>query len=571
MPAGERIAVDIGGLTPRRIASLFACSLKELRGALVKLADFERFASSVPTVQGDRYAIDPYQRLVLLAYFLGFTEVLTLIPKGNGKTSLLALLMVYHLLTTPVPEVVAGASIRDQAGKIYREACRIAALPRNLNGGNEAPWRVPDPDGTVREVWLRTLPGYREIRLGRKPEDGNMLVLASDKYDSGSLEGIGPTLGVCEELHAHKTDAIYAAIQGALHKRPGQNFGISTAGKRLDSLLGDIRSTAFRRGVVTRVPEFGFLRVARDGRDSIVFEWAILEGADYEDMSVVKGANPATFVTIEALRGLRRGLGMTVSRWKRNHCGLWTAEDEGWLDGRGEWDANGVDERLQDGDEIVLGVDPAWSYDTFSIVGLKITGDRKAFAEPIEILRPKKGQTVSHRQIKAALVRALERFRVTAMGYDRNRGFAHIVEELSDEHSLNCIAISMRGDVWVPLTAELRAAIDDGSWTHPGDEIYTAHVLSGEVKATHEGERLHGRTQEKVDALMATGIAWHTAFGAAADDEIYRDRDLITSGDDDEDLDDDVDDWDDDGEDLEDEEPDDDEDLEDDDEEDEAP
>jgi phage terminase large subunit-like protein len=531
-------AVDIGGLKPKLLCELFACTLVELLGAFARLADFERFASKVPTVQGPPYAIDPFQRLILFAYFLGFTEVLTLIPKGNGKTSLLALLQVYHLLTTPYPEVVAGASVRAQAGKIYREASRIAGLPELRNGGVPTPWRVPGADGGYREVWLRPLPGYLEIRLGRRPEDGNMLVLASDKYDTGSLEGLGPTLGVAEELHAHRTDAIYAAIQGGLHKRDGQLFGISTAGKRLDSLLGDIRGNTLKRGVITRVPEFGFLTVARIDRDFIMFEWAVPEDADLDDMDVVKGANPATFVTPENLRGLRASPGMTDARWKRNHCGLWTSEDEGWLEGREAWDANRRPTRLQDGDEIVLGIDPAWSYDSFAIVGLKVTGHRQAFCEPIEILRPRKGKTVSHRQIRAALARALKRFRVTDLGYDRNRGFAHIVEELSLEHGLNCIAVSMRGDVWVPLTAELRAAIDDGSWTHPADDVYTSHVLSGEIKATHAGERLHGNTSEKVDALMATGIAWHTAFGAAEDDEIYRDRDLVTSADDEDELDD---------------------------------
>lgn len=461
------------------------------------------------------------------------------IPTHN--TTLLALLMIYHLLTTHVPEVVAGASTRDQAGKIYREACRIADLPARRNGGTPTPWRVPGPDG-VREVPLRNLPGYREIRLGRKPEDGNMLVLASDKYDQGSLEGLGPTLGIAEELHAHRSEAIYAAIQGGLHKRPGHMFGISTAGKRLESLLGDIRGRALKRGVVTQVPEYGLLRVARIDRTFIMFEWAVPDGADIDDMDVVKGANPASFVTPKLLRNLRQSPGMTDSRWKRNHCGQWTAEAEGWLEGRGAWDDNAVADRLQEGDEIFLGVDPAWAYDSFAIVGLKVIGDprrRRFYSEPIAILRPKRGKTVSPRQVKTALVKAMKKYRVLGMGYDQNRGFKHIVEELSDDHQLNCVIVPMSGNVWVPLTAELQAAIDTPeAWTHPGDDEYTSHVLSGELLATPGGERLHGRTEEKVDALMATGIAHFAAFGAG-EDEIYKGRDLLSSSDSDEDLEDD--------------------------------
>jgi len=534
-PTGELDAVDVGGLKPKRLCEIFACEIAELIAAMARLADFERFASRVPTVQGPSYALDPFQRLILLAYFVGFTEVLTLIPKGNGKTSLLALLQVYHLLTTPFPRVIAGAGVRHQAAELFTEACRIADLPTSRNRDIPTPWRVPDGDGGRRLVHLRPLPGFGEIRIGRKREDGFLRVLASDRLDKGTLEGPGPTLGVAEELQSYLNSAVYDAIQGGLHKRDGQLFGITTAGKNLDSVLGSIRGNAYARGVTADVPEFGFLRVVRIGRTFIMFEWAIPEDADIDDMEVVKGANPATFVTPRHLQNLRASPGMTDARWKRMHCGLWTNEDEGWLEGRADWDANRTDERLQPGDEIYLGVDPAWSFNSFAIVGLKITGDRRAYLEPIEVLRPKKGKTVSHRQIRRALVRAVKTYRVLAMGYDRNRGFTHIVEHLADHHGINCVAISMRGDVWVPLTAELRAAVEYRWWRHPGDESYTANVLAGETRASEWGERLHGRTTNEVDQLMASGVAWATAFGVLDEDEIYKDRDLATSADEDED------------------------------------
>lgn len=556
MPTGElarrRLKVDpakFGGLTEEGLCELFDVTADELQHGitivdddgqavdvplpirgLAGLAHFERFAGQAPTTAGKLTVLDAFQRLILLPYFIGFAEIGTLIPKGNGKTSLLALLQVWHMLVVENPEVAVGASLVNQAKKIYTETCRIANLPRKRaqQGAKvRVPWRVPRPDGTVGQIVLRPLNGYLSIRVGEGADDteGILRVLASDKFDTGTLEGSGVTLGVGEEVHAHKNDAVIASIQGGLGKRHGQLFWISTAGKHLDSLLGNIRANFRRDAVIRKVPQFGKLTVFRIGRTAILFEWALEEGDDIEDLDVVKSTNPATFVTRAVLRGLRRSPTMTVSRWKRNHCGLWTAEAEGWLEGREDWDDNGdIERRLQDGDELYLGIDPAWSYDTFSIVGLRVLGepeDRRFHSEAIEILRPEKGKTVSPREVKAALVRALERYRVLAMGYDKNRGFKHIVEELSDEHSLNCVAISMRGETWVPLTAELRAAISTpGTWTHNADERYTAHVLSGETLQTAAGERLHGRTQNKVDALMATGIAHVTAFGVDVEDPI---------------------------------------------------
>lgn len=562
MPTGElarrrRLKVkpaDFGGLTETDLCELFDVTADELQHGidyvddngepldvplrirgLAGLAHFERFASQVPQPAGALTRLDPYQRLILLPYFIGFAEIGTLISKGQGKTSLLAILQVYHLLTVKVPEVAVGAALEKQALKMYTETCRVANLPKTragLDKNARLPWRVPGPNG-VEEVLLRPLNGYKSVRVGGGADDseGVLKVLASDKFDSGTLEGSGVTLGVGEEVHAHKNDAVIASIQGGLGKRRGQLFWISTAGKHLDSLLGNIRANFRRDGVIRKVPQFGKLTVFRIGRTAILFEWALDEGDDIEDMDVVKQANPASFVTRVGLKGLRRSPTMTLSRWKRNHCGLWTAEAEGWLEGREEWDVNGdVERRLEPGDEIYLGVDPAWSYDTFSIVGLRVLGeltDRRFHSEAIDILRPGKGKTITPREVKVALISALERYRVVAMGYDKNRGFKHIVQELSDDHGLNCVAISMRGETWVPLTAEMRAAISTpGQWTHNADERYTSHVLSGETQQTAAGERLHGRTENKVDALMATGIAHVTAFGLTESTEsVYSSRD----------------------------------------------
>lgn len=504
-----------------------------IRG-LAGLEHFERFASQVPQTAGGLTRLDPCQRLILLPYFVGYAEIGTLIPKGNGKTSLLAILQVYHLLVVENPEVAVGASLEKQADKIFTETCRVANLPKTragLDKNARLPWRVPSPGG-VQEVHLKPLNGYKKIRVGQGADDsqGVLKVLSSDKFDSGSLEGSGVTLGVGEEVHAHKNDAVIASIQGGLGKRRGQLFWISAAGKHLDSLLGNIRANFRRDSVIRKVAQFGKLTVYRIGRTAILFEWALEEGDDVEDMEVVKAANPASFVTRVGLKGLRSSPTMSMSRWKRNHCGLWTAEAEGWLEGREDWDANGdVTQRLADGDEIYLGVDPAWSYDTFAIVGLRVEDEhdhRRFHTEAIDILRPEKGKTITPRQVKVALVAALEKYRVLAMGYDKNRGFKHIVQELSDDHGLNCVAISMRGETWVPLTAELRAAITTrGQWTHNADERYTSHVLSGETQQTPLGERLHGRTEHKVDALMATGIAHVTAFGVNDDPiSIYQHR-----------------------------------------------
>jgi len=554
--AGRRrikiVAADFGGLNEQQLCELFDVTPDELQDGIPHLDEsgepvpvplklrglhglawFERFYERIPTVDGPLTKIDPFQRLILLPYFLGFSETYTLVSKGQGKTTLLAALQVFHLLTVTNPEVSVGAALTKQALKIYTESVRVANTPKRRAGATtkSVTWRIAQPDGDIAEVSLTPLPGYLSLRVGQSDDEGILRVLASDKFDTGTLEGSGNTLGVAEELHAHKNDAVLASIQGGLGKRNGQLFAISTAGKHLDSVLGNIRARLRKESVIREVPELGKLTVFRIGHTAIMFEWALREGDDIEDMDVVKQVNPATFVTRRNLGDLRRSPSMTTSRWKRNHCGLWTAEAEGWLEGREAWDAQGVlglPKRLEPGDEIYLGVDPAWSYDTFSIVGLRVEdlAERRFHSEAIDILRPSRGKTITSNQVEVALIEALTTYRVLAMGYDKNRGFKHVVENLSNDHALNCVVISMRGETWVPLTAEMRAAVDTpGQWTHNGEERYASHVLSGETLQTAAGERLHGRTENKVDALMATGIAHVTAFGVNEDPiSIYQHR-----------------------------------------------
>src|SRR4051794_30220478 len=49
--------------------------------------------------------IEPFQALILLEVFDGRRELLVLIPRGNGKTTLFSALALWHLLTHPAPRV----------------------------------------------------------------------------------------------------------------------------------------------------------------------------------------------------------------------------------------------------------------------------------------------------------------------------------------------------------------------------------------------------------------------------------------------------------------------------------
>jgi phage terminase large subunit-like protein len=475
---------------------------KQKLGAAKKaLVTFERFCVGLRTTEGKPLRLDPFQRLICLAYFAGFAELLILVPKGNGKTVLLAALGVYHLKTTSFPEAYIGASQGEQAKKMYFEAARFA-----------------------RQVGLHPSPGYLQVRVEKDETLGFLQVLRSDRSEIGSLEGIGPTLGLVDEYQAHRNEALYAAIQGALHKRDGRMLTISTPGADEDSPLGNLRKNAL---ALRQVKKADRLTVARDERFAM-FEWALGPKDDVEDIAVVKRANPARFVTKAKLRKIRSSPSMTTGRWRRYHCGQWVRIEGRWLEPQDWHGAKGAFEI--DSRPMILGYDHARSYDHAALVALIPTGPKQGHVFPVRLFDPEKedGGKVPFWKVKEAIRSACEDYPVAAVGFDKLGGFAQSAEELADE-GLNMVEVSMRSATWGPLTAELGAAIRGKRLSHSGDPGLTRHVLAGEVKESEHGERLHGRVRGKVDGLIAMGIAWFVAFetDALSPSSIYEDRELV--------------------------------------------
>src|SRR5437868_13564872 len=75
------------------------------------------------------YRLEPYQRKIARAAFAPERELLVLLPRGNGKTTLMAALAVHHLLTAQRPAVYCAASSREQARILWESAAEFARLP----------------------------------------------------------------------------------------------------------------------------------------------------------------------------------------------------------------------------------------------------------------------------------------------------------------------------------------------------------------------------------------------------------------------------------------------------------
>src|SRR5688572_17738594 len=88
-----------------------------------ELDAFARFCARNLTAENGRpFILEPFERTYLAEHFDGISETVVLISKKNGKSSTLAALSLFHVLTVPFAEVAIVAASRDQASNLLRLA-----------------------------------------------------------------------------------------------------------------------------------------------------------------------------------------------------------------------------------------------------------------------------------------------------------------------------------------------------------------------------------------------------------------------------------------------------------------
>jgi phage terminase large subunit-like protein len=282
-----------------------------------ELDDFAAFCGELTLENKQPMELHAFERRMLADYFAGATETLILISKKNGKTTLMAALALYHLVVTEDAECVIAAASRDQAQIMLRQARGFIR-------------RSPD---------LQRLMAVKQREITSLVDEGRVRVLASDE---DTADGVIPTLAIVDELHRHKSSALYGVFRDGLGPRDGRMLTISTAGDDEDSPLGQMRAAAYTLPVFEREASYRYARSADGGY--VMHEWALEPDEDRDDMEVVKRANPAPWQTPKRLRERRESPSMKPWQWARFACGVWL-QGENRAIGPVEWGAcAGADE-----------------------------------------------------------------------------------------------------------------------------------------------------------------------------------------------------------------------------------
>jgi phage terminase large subunit-like protein len=430
------------------------------------LAHFRQWTQDLVLDNGKLLKLEPFQAAFVKDLFEGRPENWFVIPEGNAKTTLLGAIGLYHCEFTLDAWAPVGASSRDQARILYRQAAGFVRRTPRL------------------EKSFRCYDGYR--RIVHKESRGTIEVFANDDRTG---DGVIPTLALIDELHRHRDLSLYATWRGKLGKRNGQLITISTAGEP----GGDFEQTRERiRQQATTVKRKGsFTRAVSDA--VLLHEWAVPEDGNVEDIKLVKSANPLKQITVDSLKAKMNTPTMTMQHWRRFTCNLPTRAVSAAIS-EAEWRAALSLETIPEGVPIWLGMDLGWVHDTTALVPLWKRDADFVLLGPATILTPPRdGSMLNSTLVEQALLAIHARNPIHTIVMDTSFGANVLATFIA--HNLGSDVVG-RGQTMPQQVEEYERFMEglrEGWLHHSGDAGLTAHAMNAIARVNRLGATVFDR------------------------------------------------------------------------------
>lgn len=283
-----------------------------------------QFIELLPHIKGPKagqlITLEPWQIFILTTIFgwvkkdgtRRFRRVYIEVPRGNGKSALSSGVGLYMLAADNEggAEVYSFATTRDQAKIVFGDAQNMA----------------------------RRTPGLK-AHFGVDVNAHNINVLrTASKFEAlsaegSTLDGLNTHFACVDELHAHKTRAVYDVVETSTGKRAQSLLWvITTAGSNRAGICYEVRGfvTKVLNGSVKDDSQFGIIYGLDDGDD-----WTT------EDALIKANPNWGISVMPEVLLPLQ-AKAMTMpsaaNNFKTKHLNEWVNADTAWMDMRA-WEA----------------------------------------------------------------------------------------------------------------------------------------------------------------------------------------------------------------------------------------
>ena len=470
---------------------------------------------------GQRFRLEPWQIFILTTVFGWKTEdgrrrfrrVYVEVPRGNGKSAMSSGVALYCLCADKEPgaEVYSFATTRDQAKIVFGDAKRMAEMNKDLRSA----------------FGLEVLANALYL-----PNAGSTFQPKS--AEGSTLDGLNTHLAVIDELHAHKTRAVYDVVETSLGKRLNSlMWVITTAGFDKTGICYEVRSmvTKVLSGAVQDETQFGII-------------YSIDKDDDWTTEEALEKANPNWNISVrpEVVGSLQRkamAMSSAANNFLTKHLNVWVNADSAWMDMR-RWDEC-ADHSLSldefEGQPCFIGLDLASKIDicakvlvfprqeddgkTHYYVFPQFWLPRRAVEnaknsqysgwERSELLNVSEGEVTDFRAVKESILEDCSRFDVQEVDFDPWQA-AQLSKELEDE---GVVMVEVRQTVLNmsdPMKS-LQAAVYDRTLHHDGGPVLT-WMMSNVIAHTDAKDNIYPRKEfpeNKIDGVVALIMAINRA------------------------------------------------------------
>jgi phage terminase large subunit-like protein len=402
-----------------------------------------------------------------------------MLPRGQGKTSLTAVLALYELFAgEDGAQVVVVATDERQAGLAFRAASRMVELNPELERRAALfQDRIAVP---ARGSLFQVLPAVPK-----------------------RLEGLDYTLAILDEAGRIDREVFEVVTLATGKQRASMALAIGTPGPELDqTVLGGLR------------------QYVAEHPDDALTVWREWSAAGFEHHPVDCAhcwelANPALDDFL-ARDGLAATLPpkMRESSFRRARlCQFVDQHEEAWLP-LGAWAAcTDATRSIPDQAEVVLAFDGSFSRDCTVLVAATI--EPNPHVELVELWEAPEGRKdwrVPVVAVEDAIRAACARWRVVEVAADPYRWQRSL--EVLDGDGIPVHEFFQTAARMGPATARFYALVVDQELTHTGDSRLARHVGNAILREDSRGARLskeHKDSPRRIDAAVAAVMAVHRA------------------------------------------------------------
>lgn len=470
---------------------------------------------------GQRIHLEPWQVFILTTVFgwktqdgrRRFRRVYIEVPRGNGKSCLSSGVALYCLCADKEPgaEIYSFATTRDQAKIVFGDAKRMAEMNKDLRSA----------------FGLEVLANALYLQSAGS-------TFQPKSAEGSTLDGLNTHLAVIDELHAHKTRAVYDVVETSLGKRLNSlMWVITTAGFDKTGICYEVRSmvTKVLSGAVQDETQFGII-------------YSIDKDDDWTTEEALEKANPNWNISVrpEVVGSLQRkamAMSSAANNFLTKHLNVWVNADSAWMDMR-RWDEC-ADHSLSldefEGQPCFIGLDLASKIDICAkvLVFPRVEDDGKTHYyvfpqfwlprravenaknsqysgwERQELLNVSEGEVTDFRAVKESILEDCSRFDVQEVDFDPWQA-AQLSKELEDE---GVVMVEVRQTVLNmsdPMKS-LQAAVYDRTLHHDGGPVLT-WMMSNVIAHTDAKDNIYPRKEfpeNKIDGVVALIMAINRA------------------------------------------------------------